>query len=80
MGLGMDVAEMKIEATLDISAITVGPDEILILVAPPDSFYIPPDADEEWKDPLVEELVSLGLEGRCLVIYADGVQMAKVKK
>lgn len=69
---------MKIE--LDISAITVGEDEWLLLVIPSSNMPTPPE-DQEWEtDPLLEDLKEAGFGDRVFILYCDGVQMAKVKR
>lgn len=71
---------MNITAELNLSAVTIGPDEKLILVLPSDTLPSLNEHEQEWTDPLMEELTKFGLGDRVFVIYADGVQMAKVKQ
>lgn len=61
-------------------AVTVGPDEVLIIALPRAAAPLYGPDEDTFVDPLVAELDQLGLRDRCLVIYADGVQFAKVKR
>ncbi len=62
----------------DIKALKVAADEVLVLQFPEDTTF----GEEElsvWES-LTAILKDVGLEGRCLVLVADDVQMAVVKK
>lgn len=66
---------MKIE--LDLNAVTIGDDELLLLVLPLQSC---PWTTEGDTDPLMEELKAAGFGDKVFIVYVDGAQMAKVKK
>lgn len=74
---------MKLTAELNINAIAVSEGEILILVLPENAFpppYPGEDGYDEEVDPLMQEFVKAGLGDRVFILYADGVQMAKIKR
>lgn len=70
---------MKLTAELDISAITVAKDEMLILVIPTAAAVPQPENEPDWQDPLMQDLLESGIEN-VFILYCDGVQMAKVKR
>lgn len=57
----------------EIEALRVGPDEILVL-------HLKEDWEPEFVDGLVAALEDAGLKGRSLVIFAEGLEFAVVKK
>lgn len=69
---------MKITAELNLAGITVADDEKLIIVMPSQSFI--PDDDDPDHDPLMQALTDFGLGDRVFILYAEGVQLAKVKQ
>lgn len=67
---------------VDAEALVVGPDDRLIvkLSGELNRLRIGPDDPPPFNELLADELARIGLAGRSLVIAADGVEFAVVKK